>query len=461
MDLASEGVAIAKLKLEEGSDKELVIFVEQAVPGDVVDIKITRKQKNFMQGYVTKFHKYSNLRITPECQHFGTCGGCKWQCLPYPVQLKYKRKQVIDQIRHIGRLEIPESCEIIGSEDEFYYRNKLEFTFSDKRWLENEELNDPEKDLNGLGFHIPGKFDKVLDIKKCHLQGGKSNEIRLTAKQIANELGLGFFDLKVQEGFLRNLIIRNSATTNDLMVIVSFFSDDKKNRENFLDKLSAKIPEITSLMYVINPKRNDTISDLPIFQYKGNDHIIEEMEGLRFKIGPKSFYQTNSKQAYKLYCITREFASLKGTETVYDLYTGTGTIANFVAKFSAKVIGIEYIPDAIEDARENSRINNIHNTSFFAGDIKDILNDEFMKINGQPDVIIMDPPRAGLHKNVIESILSTNADRIVYVSCNAATQARDINLLSEKYRIDKIQPVDMFPQTTHVENVVLLTKKYN
>jgi 23S rRNA (uracil1939-C5)-methyltransferase len=457
-DLAAEGMAIAKINLDPESGKSLILFVEQAVPGDIVDVQVSKKQKNFMQGYVKKFHKYSDLRIDARCEHFGTCGGCKWQMLPYSLQLKYKQKQVIDQLIHIGKIISPETLDILGSDEEYFYRNKLEFTFSNKRWLEIEEMENPDKQLDGLGFHIPGKFDKVLDLKNCYLQGGKSNEIRLFAKAIAKELGITFFDLREQNGFLRNLTIRNSLSTGDLMVIVSFFSENKKVLENFLNQLAKKFPEITSLMYVINPKRNDTITDLDVVLYKGKDHIIEEMEGLIFKIGPKSFFQTNSKQAYKLYSIAREFASFKGNEIVYDLYTGTGTIANFIANSVAKVVGIEYVIEAIEDARENSALNQIKNTSFFAGDMKDILNEEFIKINGKPDVIILDPPRAGVHPKVIDAILFANPDRIVYVSCNAATQARDIQLMSQFYKVDKIQPVDMFPQTAHVENVVLLLK---
>jgi len=459
VDLAAEGMAIAKIKTEEQSQNEMIVFVEKAIPGDIVDIQVMRKQKNFMQAFVVKYHKFSELRIEAKCQHFGICGGCKWQSLPYETQLKYKQKQVLDQLAHIGKIELPESMQILGSGEEYFYRNKLEYTFSNKRWLEKVDMDNSEIELDGLGFHIPGKFDKVLDIENCYLQGGKSNEIRLAVKSISKELNLSYFDLREQSGFLRNLIIRNSISTNDLMVIVSFFADVKIKREELLNRLSLQFPEITSLMYVINPKRNDTIADLPVKLFKGKDHIIEEMEGLKFKIGPKSFFQTNSNQAYQLYCITREFASLSGNEIVYDLYTGTGTIANFVAGKASKVIGIEYIAEAIDDAKKNSSFNNIDNTFFFAGDMKDVLNEEFINENGKPDVIILDPPRAGVHDKVIDAILFASPERIVYVSCNAATQARDIQLMSEFYYVDKIQPVDMFPQTAHVENVVLLIKK--
>lgn len=458
-DLAAEGMAIARVGKKTGDDKELVVFVEKCVPGDVVDIKIVRKQKNFMQGIPLKFHNESPLRIVARCSHFGTCGGCKWQCLPYELQLRYKHKQVVDQLKHLGKFDFPEPDFILRADEEYFYRNKLEYTFSNKRWLEQAEMDQNEKDLNGLGFHIPGKFDKILDIKHCYLQGGLSDNIRLIAKQTAIEMGLDFFDLREQKGFLRNLIIRNSASTIDLMVIVSFFEERKEAREFFLNALSERFPEITSLMYVINGKRNDTISDLPVVLFKGKPFITEQMEELKYRIGPKSFFQTNSKQAYKLYSVARDFAGLSGKETVYDLYTGTGTIALFIARIAAKVIGIEYIEEAVKDARENALLNNITNASFYAGDMKDILNQEFFHKNGKPDVIILDPPRAGVHKNVIDAILQANAKKIVYVSCNAATQARDIQLLSEGYKVQEVQPVDMFPQTAHVENVVLLIQK--
>lgn len=459
IDLAAEGLALAKVRLEKENDNELIIFIEKCIPGDIVDVQIIKKQRNFMQGYPVKFHKYSDKRIDAKCLHFGTCGGCKWQNLPYTEQLFYKQKQVIDQLTHIGNIELPTPNEILKSPEEYYYRNKLEFTFSNKRWLQKEEIGAEINNMDALGFHIPGKFDKVLDIDQCYLQGSLSNEIRLAAKEIAQNLNLDFFDLREQKGFLRNLIVRNAESTGDLMVIVSFFMDNKKNRERFLEELAARFPQISSLMYVINPKKNDTIVDLNVDIYKGKNHIVEEMEELKFKIGPKSFFQTNTKQAYQLYRLVREYASLEGNEIVYDLYTGTGTIANFIASKAKKVIGIEYVEEAIEDAKQNSHYNNIFNTSFFAGDIKDVLNEEFILRNGKPDVIILDPPRAGVHKNVIDGILHADAKKIVYVSCNAATQARDINLLADKYRVQKFCPVDMFPQTAHVENVALLLKK--
>jgi 23S rRNA (uracil1939-C5)-methyltransferase len=461
IDLAAEGVALAKVKTDTGGERELVVFVEKCVPGDIVDVQVIKKQKNFMQAYPLRFHKYSDMRVEPKCKHFGICGGCKWQSLPYHKQLEYKQKQVAEQLKHIGKIELPENATIKGSAETYFYRNKLEYTFSNKRWLEKRDIEHTSTNLNGLGFHIPGKFDKILDIEECFLQGGHSNPIRLAAKAIALELGLSFFDLKEQHGFLRNLIIRNSVSTSDLMVVVSFFYDDIPLREGYLDRLAESFPQITSLMYVINPKKNDIIADLEVKLFKGKDFIVEEMEGLKFKIGPKSFYQTNSIQAYELYCIVREYAGLKGDEIVYDLYTGTGTIANFIAPNAKKVIGIEYIEEAIKDARENSENNNLGNTTFFAGDMKDILNDEFIVSNGKPDVIILDPPRAGVHPNVVTAMLRASPSKIVYVSCNAATQARDIGLLAENYEVKKVQPVDMFPQTAHVENVVLLENRFN
>lgn len=458
IDLAAEGKALAKVRMGESAESDFVVFVERCIPGDVVDIKVSKKSKNFMEGYPVKFHRFSELRIEAKCSHFGTCGGCKWQSLPYSKQLEYKHKQVVDQLTHIGKIELPDAEYILGSEKEFYYRNKLEFTFSNKRWLTTEEISDNEiKDMDALGFHIPGKFDKILDVSHCYLQGDPSNDIRLAVKQFAKENGLSFFDLREQHGFMRNIIIRTT-TTGDVMVILSFFHEDKDTREALLNFLAVKFPQISALMYVINPKKNDTITDLDVKHFKGNDHIIEDMEGLKFKIGPKSFYQTNSEQAYRLYCLTREYADLKGNEIVYDLYTGTGTIANFIAKSAKKVVGIEYVPEAIDDARENSKLNGITNTVFYAGDMKDVLNQEFITKNGNPDVIILDPPRAGVHKDVIDAILKTNAEKIVYVSCNAATQARDIQLLSNYYKVFKYRPVDMFPQTAHVENVALLIK---
>jgi 23S rRNA (uracil1939-C5)-methyltransferase len=452
VDVAAEGKAIARI---DG----MVIFVPFVVPGDVVDLQVTKKRKSYMEARVVTFHQLSKIRQNPVCEHFGVCGGCKWQNLPYQKQVEYKQAQVYDQLVRIGKLDIPEITTILPSENELFYRNKLEFTFSANRWLTQEEIESSEEfDRRALGFHIPEMFDKVLDVKKCWLQRDPSNAIRDAVKEFAKAKKMSFFDLRDQQGFLRNLIIR-AANTGEVMVIVSFFRDDEMHRKELLDYLSECFPEITSLMYVINQKVNDTITDQDILVYKGKDYIIETMENLQFKIGPKSFFQTNSEQAYHLYQITREFADLHGDEIVYDLYTGTGTIANFVAHKSRKVIGIEYVPEAIADARVNSDINGIDNTFFFSGDMKDVLCKKFIEQQGHPHVIILDPPRAGVHLNVIEAILVTMPQRIVYVSCNPATQARDLSLLSDQYKIDAVQPVDMFPHTHHVENVVKLTRR--
>lgn len=453
IDVGAEGKAIARVD-------DMVVFTTHVVPGDLVDIQVTQKRKNYMEGKVTAIHEYSLERQDAFCEHFGVCGGCKWQFLPYERQLFYKQKQVADQLRRIGKVELPEIDPILGSVKSTYYRNKLEFSFSNKRWLTEKEIGtDFEFDnMNALGFHIPGLFDKIIDIKKCWLQNDPSNDIRNFIRAHAFEHNLEFFDIRNISGFLRNIIVRTS-TTGELMVIVSFFRDDKMERERLLDALAIQFPQISSLMYVINSKRNDTITDQEIWLYRGIDHIFEEMEGLRFKIGPKSFYQTNSEQAYELYKVARNFAGLTGSEIVYDLYTGTGTIANFIASKAKKVVGIEYVPEAIEDAHVNAALNGITNTSFYAGDMKDLLNSDFIAENGQPDVIITDPPRAGMHDDVVRTILNAGANRIVYVSCNPATQARDIQLLSEKYKVTKIQPVDMFPHTHHVENVVLMEKR--
>lgn len=453
-DIAAEGKAIAKVN-------EQVIFIPWAAPGDIVDVQLTRKKNSYAEGKIVAFHQYSPIRTVPFCEHFGICGGCKWQHLPYDEQLRYKQKQVTDHLTRIGKIPIKEILPIAGSEKNTFYRNKLEFTCSNKRWLTEEEIatENDYKQLNGIGFHIPKMFDKVLDIHKCWLQDDISNKIRLYIKNYClTHEGYPFFDLRNQEGFLRTLIIRTSST-GELMVIVVFFREDTEKREELLNRLSDEFPEISSLMYVINQKCNDTITDQEVILYKGKDHLIEKMEDLQFKVGPKSFYQTNSEQAYQLYKITREFACLTGNEIVYDLYTGTGTIANFVAKQSRKVVGIEYVPEAIEDAKINSQLNQIGNTLFFAGDMKDILTAAFIAEHGQPEVIITDPPRAGMHDDVIDTILAAEPNRIVYVSCNSATQARDLNLLSSKYDLEKIQPVDMFPHTHHVENVALLLKK--
>ncbi len=458
IDLAAEGKAIAKIAIGN-DDKEMIVFVTGCVPGDVVDIQINRKKKTFMEAYPVNFKKYSDLRVDAKCSHFGICGGCKWQNLPYKKQLEYKHKQVLDQLTHISGVELPDAEAILASPKEYYYRNKLEFTFSNRRWLTKEEIaDDSPKQMNALGFHVPKMFDKIVDIESCYLQEEPSNKIRLAIKQYALDNSLTFFDLRNDEGFLRNLIIRTS-TTGDLMLILSFYYEDKSLREALMNFIKEKFPQISSLMYVINPKKNDTITDLPVKLFAGKDHIFEQMEDLRFKIGPKSFYQTNSEQAYNLYCLVRQYAGLTGTETVYDLYTGTGTIANFVAKNAKKVVGVEYVPEAIEDAKINSEINHIKNTVFYAGDMKDILTNDFITQNGSPDVIITDPPRAGMHKDVLKVILNAAPEKIVYVSCNAATQARDIQLLDEKYRVVKYRPVDMFPHTAHVENIALLQKK--
>ena len=463
-DVAAEGKAIARVN-------DMVVFVPFVAPGDVVDIQLTRKKNSYAEGKPVYFHEYSAKRAEPFCEHFGVCGGCKWQHLPYEEQLYYKQKQVYDNLTRIGKVEMEEKLPILGSERTTFYRNKLEFTFSNKRWLTAEEVRQNvvyEEEIqsgasfdcmNGVGFHIPGMFDKVLDIHKCWLQDDISNKIRLCVKEYClSHEGYPFFDLRNQEGFVRTLMIR-TASTGDLMVVLVFFHEDVERREALLSHLAERFPEITSLMYVINGKCNDTITDQEVLVFKGKDHIIEEMEGLQFKVGPKSFYQTNSEQAYNLYKVAREFAGLTGNEMVYDLYTGTGTIANFVSRQAKKVIGIEYVPEAIEDAKVNSALNHIENTLFYAGDMKDILTQDFINQHGRPDVIITDPPRAGMHDDVINTILFAEPERIVYVSCNPATQARDLSLLSVKYSVKKVRPVDMFPHTHHVENVVLLEKK--
>jgi len=452
-DVAAEGKAICRVE-------DRVVFVQHAVPGDIVDVQVTKKRKSYYEGFPIRYHKYSEIRQEPLCEHFGTCGGCKWQALPYDHQLKYKEREVINNLSRIGKVELPQHDPIMGSKETEFYRNKLEFTFSNKRWLTAEELHadNAQDDMNALGFHIPGMFDKIVDVKKCHLQKEPSNAIRLEIKKYALAHGLTFFDLRKQEGFLRTLIIRTTST-GEVMIILTLFHEDVEAREALLNHLGEKFPEITSLMYVINEKKNDTITDQDIIVFKGKDHIVEEMEGLKFKIGPKSFYQTNSEQAYELYKVTRDFADIKEHEVVYDLYTGTGTIANFVARKAKKVIGIEYVPEAIEDAKENSEYNHINNTRFFAGDMKDVLNHDFLITHGHPHVMIVDPPRAGMHADVVQTILNAAPDRIVYVSCNSATQARDIQLLDVRYKVTKIQPVDMFPHTHHVENVVLLERK--
>jgi 23S rRNA (uracil1939-C5)-methyltransferase len=451
-DVAAEGKALAKLE-------NTVIFTTHVVPGDVVDLQVYRKKSNYMEAHVIKIHEYSTERAVPFCEHYGVCGGCKWQVLPYEEQIRYKQKQVTDNLMRIGKVELPAISPILGSSKTTFYRNKLEFTFSNKRWLTREEMTlEKQHDMNALGFHIPGMFDKVLDINKCWLQNDISNQIRLAIKDYALKNDLSFFDLRQQEGFLRNIIIRTSSI-GEVMLIVVFFYEDKDNQKALLQYVAEKFPEITSLLYIINGKANDTITDCEVQLFKGRDYIFEEMEGLKFKIGPKSFYQTNSEQAYELYKIGRNFCELTGNELVYDLYTGTGTIANFVSKQAKKVIGIEYVPEAIEDAKENARINAIENTEFYAGDMKDVLNKTFIDLHGKPDVIITDPPRAGMHNDVIEAILFASPAKIVYISCNPATQARDLALLNEEYAVKAVQPVDMFPHTHHVEHVVLLEKR--
>jgi 23S rRNA (uracil1939-C5)-methyltransferase len=455
IDVAAEGKAIAKV---DG----LTVFVPYAVPGDVADIRLTRKKNSYAEGKVVAFHAYSAERAEAFCAHFGVCGGCKWQILPYDKQLEYKQKQVMDSLVRIGKVSPPSGGwgAILGAPETTFYRNKLEFTFSNKKWLTEAQIasNETFDNMNALGFHIPGMFDKVLDIDKCWLQTDLSNEIRNTIRAFCLANDYSFFDLRKQHGLMRTLIIRTSSI-GEMMVIVVFYENDVEKREKLLNYLAETFPQITSLLYIVNQKANDTITDQEVIVWKGRDHIFEEMEGLRFKIGAKSFYQTNSKQAYNLYKIARDFAQLSGNELVYDLYTGTGTIANFVARNARKVIGIEYVPEAIEDAKENSRINGIENTHFFAGDMKNVLNADFIAQHGRPDVIITDPPRAGMHADVIKAILSAEPQRIVYVSCNPATQARDLSLLDEKYRLVRVQPVDMFPHTHHVENVILMEIK--
>jgi 23S rRNA (uracil1939-C5)-methyltransferase len=451
-DIGAEGKSLAKIG-------DLVVFTQLVVPGDIVDIQVTKKRKKYQEGKVIRIHEFSADRAEAFCCHFGVCGGCKWQNLPYTKQLFYKEKQIKEQLKRIGKIEFSEIKPILSSEQQTFYRNKLEFTFSNKKWLTIEEVNnviDPVN-MNSLGFHVSGMFNKIINIEKCWLQPEPSNKIRNFIYNYAVENQLDFFDISLQQGFLRTLIIRTTST-GETMVLISFFKYDKTKIETFLNVLVKEFSEITSLMFVINEKGNDNITDQDIFLFYGRDYILEEMEDLKFKIGPKSFYQTNSGQAYKLYKIVRDFAGLNGSETVYDLYTGTGTIANFVARNSKKVIGIEYVPEAIEDAKTNSEFNNIGNTLFFAGDIKNVLNDEFVIKNGKPDIIIIDPPRAGVHADVINTIISILPEKIVYVSCNPATQARDILSMSGKYKTIKIQPVDMFPHTHHVENVVLLEK---
>lgn len=450
--IASEGKCV-------GHHDGKVVFVSGVAPGDVVDVRITKGKSSFMEGEPVAFHQYSKDRIDPFCSHFGTCGGCKWQHINYDLQKTYKRQQVLDQFQRIAKVALPEVLPTLGSEQIQYYRNKLDFTFSNKKWLTLEQIRSEEDfDRNALGFHIPKMFDKIIDVDHCYLQGGISNDVRNELRSFALENKLSFYDIRNQVGLLRNLIIRTTST-GQTMVIVQFGESDPESIDQVMDFLKNRFPEITSLLYVINTKGNETFHDLELVTFAGLPYIEEEMEGLKFRIGPKSFYQTNSEQAYELYKVARNFAGLKGDEVVYDLYTGTGTIANFVAKKAKQVIGVEYVEAAIEDAKINSQINGIENTLFYAGDMKDILNEEFIQNHAAPDVIITDPPRAGMDEKVVQMLLRLEAPKVVYVSCNPATQARDVALLAEKYDVVKIQPVDMFPQTYHVENVILLTKR--
>ena len=467
VDISSEGLGVTKIN-------EWVVFVEGAVPGDVCNINVYKKKRKFGFAKITQLVKPSEHRVKPQCQHFGTCGGCKWQNFAYKAQLQYKQNQVVNAFQRLAKVEVAETLDIFGCEETYFYRNKLDFGFSNKKWLTEEELRNKTNrnetttisnlnvsnpiSTNGCGFHVSGAFDKVLDIQHCHLQPSPSNEIRNEVKRFALEKGYDFFNIRDKAGLLRTMIIRTSST-GEVMCVFSFYDNDQDKINELLSHIKITFPQITSLLYVINQKGNDTIYDLPVHTFSGNDFMYEEMEGLKFKIGPKSFYQTNSKQAYNLYKITRNFADLKGNEVVYDLYTGTGTIALFVSKQAKHVVGVEFVPEAIEDAKVNASINNVKNTSFYAGDMKDVLNDEFIATNGKPDVIITDPPRAGMHTDVVNKILELAPPKIVYVSCNPASQARDVALLSEKYEVVKAQAVDMFPQTLHVESVALLKLK--
>lgn len=448
--VAAEGNAIARVD-------DYVVFVPYGAPGDVVDIKLDRKKHSYAEGHIERLVRPSALRQEPRCGHFGTCGGCRWQHLPYEVQLANKQQQVVDALTRIAKVELPEISPILGSANIWGYRNKMEYTFSNKRWLSWEQMRSGEMvdNRNGAGFHIPGAFDKVLDIEQCHLQDSIGDRIRLFVKHYGMEHGIPFYDLREQRGFLRTLMIR-TLHTGEIMVVLSVGEDNPELIREVLDAVRAEFPQITSLMYVVNTKVNDTIGDLDVQLHSGRPYVEEEMEGLHFRIGPKSFYQTNSLQAYELYKVARNFAGLTGKELVYDLYTGTGTIANFVARQARHVIGIEYVADAIEDAKINSRANGIENTEFYSGDMKDVLTDDFIAEHGRPDVMIVDPPRAGMHQDVVDVILNASPERIVYVSCNPATQARDLSLLDKKYRVTAVQPVDMFPHTHHVENVVRL-----
>ena len=450
--VAAEGNALGRINGEK------VVFVPFGAPGDIADVKIVRRKHNFCEGRIERLITPSPIRVEPRCSHFTICGGCRWQHLPYDFQLQQKQQQVTDALERIAKVELPPVTPIIGSDHIWNYRNKMEYTFSNKCWLTREQLDSGEEfsDRNALGFHIPGAFDKVLDIKECHLQDSLGDRIRLFVREYGLKHGYTFYDLRAQTGLLRTLMIR-IASTGEVMVVVVFGENNQTAIDDILEAIAVKFPEITSLQYVVNTKCNDTISDQEIIVYSGKPYIEEEMEGLRFRIGPKSFYQTNSPQAYKLYSVARDYAELKGDELVYDLYTGTGTIANFVARNCRHVIGIEYVPEAIEDAKINATVNGLANTEFYAGDMKDILTDEFIALHGRPDVMIIDPPRAGMHQDVVDVILRALPRRLVYVSCNPATQARDLALLDTHYKVDAVQPVDMFPHTQHVESVVKLT----
>lgn len=451
--VAAEGKSIARVD-------DMVVFIPYGAPGDVVNIKLDKKKRSYAEAHIVDMVKPSPDRVTPACEHFGVCGGCKWQHIPYESQLRYKRDQVVDALTRIAKVKIPEVNPTLGSKETFCYRNKLEYTFSCKCWITFEDLRSGREiaDRNALGFHIPGAFDKVLDIKKCWLQDDLSNRIRLFVRQYALAKGYEFYDIKAQQGLMRTLMVR-IASTGEVMLIVVFARPEQEKIDDLMGAIAAEFPEITSLLYVVNQKVNDTIADQEVITYRGRDYINEEMEGLQFRIGPKSFYQTNSLQAYELYKVARRMACLKPDDLVYDLYTGTGTIANFVARQVKKVVGIEYVPEAIADARLNSEVNGIDNTIFFAGDMKDVLTDGFIAEHGRPDVMIIDPPRAGMHEDVVNVILNARPERIVYVSCNPATQARDLALMDSLYRVEEVQPVDMFPHTHHVENVVRMTRR--
>ena len=451
-NIGAEGKSIARVD-------NMVVFVKEAVPGDVADLQVFRKKGRYMEARVVKYHRLSDQRTEPFCEHFGICGGCKWQHLPYDRQLFYKEQQVVDAFHHIAGVEVPQSLPILASEPTTLYRNKLEYTFSNRRWLLDHEAKSDEamEHTNAVGLHVPGRFDKVVDLERCYLQGDPTNEVRNFLREKALEMGVTFYDHRSNEGLMRNLIIRTS-TLGEVMVILSVQFDVPEVYE-LLEAVKNKFPDLSSLMYVINPKKNETLYDQEIKTYAGRDHIFEQLEDLKFKIGPKSFFQTNSYQALRLYQVTRDFAGLSGQEILYDLYTGTGTIANFMASLASHVVGIDSVPESIEDAKVNSTLNGIDNTRFFAGDMKDIFSDSFIRENGKPDVIISDPPRAGMHANVVEQILKIAPEKIVYVSCNPATQARDVEILARSYRVIRIQPVDMFPHTHHVENVALLELK--